>query len=453
MRRNSALLIITAAAALVAAGLAIRARRPAELPAPAPPPGPAPASALALGRATVAVYEEGAPRADRWVVFHDHDGRVIARARSGRDGKASGEVPPGGMITVAQAESPRHLVTFVDVQPGDTIVIGEKDEEETVAKSVGAARVRLAAAHPGAARHVVDLGVGPTDIAPGTPITLTLLDRFIHDGKRFAVLGEALDGAGEPLAYAFAWGAWDDAKTKARGTADVTLGAWSKDFRTFEVALTDPPEGATSARGTLSIHAKDEDRFDRHARQTALPGTLSFPVPPPLGSEASIRLEIPYGDAPDRFMLLQREESLATKTAIDLRALLVPRISAAKAEPTDARARPRLSWTLHGDAARAREMDALLVRASWPATRENVWTVVLPPATTAPIRLPELPGELASFAPDGSPIAVAAALVEASFYDGYADVRRKGIMLLHEPPEDEKGRTLLRWSATGDLEL
>lgn len=446
MRRNSVLLIITAAV-LVTAGLAIRARRPAEPPAPAAPPAPP------LGRVTVAVYEEGAPRADRWVVFHDREGNVLARAKSGRDGKASGEVPAGGMITVAQAESPRHLVTFVDVQPGDAIVIGEKDEEETVAKSVGAARVRLASAHPGAARHVVDLGVGPTDVAPGAPVTLTLLDRFIHDGKRFAVLGEALDGAGEPLAFAFTWGAWDDAKTKTHGTADVTLGPWSKDYRTFDVALTDPPEGATSARGTLSIFAKDEDRFDRNPRQTALPGTLSFPVPPPLGSEASIRIEIPYGAAPDRFVLLQREESLATKTVIDLREVFVPRISAAKAEPTDARARPRLSWTVLGDATRARAMDALLVRASWPPTRENVWTVVLPPGTTAPIRLPELPRELAAFAPDGSPIGVAAALVEASFYDGYADVRRKGIMLLHEPPEDEKGRTLLRFSVTGDLEL
>lgn len=451
MRRNS-VLVITSLAVLFAGAIVVRATRPRSAdPAPvAPPPPP---SAAPLGRVVVGVYDEGAPLAGRWVVFHDREGRVLSRAKSAADGKVTGEVPAGGMVTVAHGESIHHLVSVVDVQPNDELVIGEKDEEETVAHSVGTVSVRLPGKHPGAARYVVSLGVGPTNIEPGKPITLSVLDRFIVDGTRLRVLAEALDEAGNPIAFSFAWAAWDENKTKTHGNSDVTLGPWSTAFRTFDVALTHPPAGATSARGLLSIFSKDEDRFDQSPRRTDLPGTLSFPVAPPLGSEAQLRLEVATGSSSERLFLLRRDESLAPKTTLDLGELLAPRIEAARVEPTEARARPALRWKIDGDPQRVSAMDALIVRAAWPSTREHVWTVVMPPTASAPFRLPELPPELATWAPDDRPMTIAAALVEASFYDGYAGVRRKGIMLLHEPPEDEAGSTLLRWSVTGDLEF
>jgi hypothetical protein len=438
--------MIAVAAAVCGAGLL--ARGAFRSTAPKAPPAP-------VGPVTVGVYDEGAPLANRWVVFHDGSGSVLSRTMSGRDGRASGAVPAGGAVTVAHGESLRHLVTFLDVEPGDEITIGEKDEEETVAEVVGQVQVRIPGPLPGAGRYVVSLGVGDTAVVPGQPVTLSVLRRFLGPDGKFRVLAEALADDGAPLAYAFEWATWDDAKTKANGTVEASLRAWRRDWRTFDLAVTGAPPGARTVEGKLSIFSKDEDRFDRSPRRAELDGgaaSLGFPVPPPLGAEAQTRLEVAFGDAPDRLVLLRRDESLASTTRLDLGTALLPRVSAAALESTDSPARPAIRFTTAGAGSTA--ADAVVVRASWPATREHVWTVVMPPPrdrAAVRVQLPALPPELASWQPDGRPATVGAAVVEASFYEGYADVKKKGILLVTEPPEDERGHSLLRYAVTGDL--
>jgi hypothetical protein len=452
--------ILAAAAVVVAAGafLVIRSRSRTTAPplpassASATIPPSAGARLGPKGRVSVGVFDEGQPLPDRTVVFQDSEGNVVGVARSDRDGKAAGELGADGMVTVALGTSLQHMVTIAGVQPGDELVVGEPVDEESVASVAGSSKVRLPGPYPGAARYTVSLGVGATEtIDPATPVPLPVFNRFLVGGKKFKALAEALDAESEPLAFAFTWGAWDDSKTKAHGEADVRLRPWSTQWRVFELALTNAPADITSVEAKLTIFSKDEDRFERKPRRTELHGaaTLRFPVPPPLGTEARYTLDLAYGASTDKAALVVREEAMRTKSTVDLGARLLPRVSEARSESTDVRARPLVRWRVAGDASAA---DASIVRVAWPATREHVWTVVLPPTAPTRFRLPSLPSELDAWAPDLRPMTAAAALVEASFYADFAEVKRKGLQLLAEPPEDAEGGVKLRYSATGGLE-
>jgi len=93
--------------------------------------------------------------------------------------------------------------------------------------------------------------------------------------------------------------------------------------------------------------------------------------------------------------------------------------------------------------------DATIVQLAWPETHEHVWTIVGPPTRETRLELPELPDALREWRPDARPIVVAAGLFDASSYAGYDDVRRKGIALFAESPEDDEA--VLRTSTTGKL--
>jgi hypothetical protein len=399
---------------------------------------------------TVVVQDLGLPVPERWVVFHDHDGNVLARARSDHDGKARAAIPAGGMVTIARDDGVQHLTTFLDVQPGDALVVDESSEEEGTPRVVGAARIKLPGRYPGARIHVVSMGVGKTIVDPALSSTPPVLERFLVEGRRFRVLAEAVGDANEPLAYAFAWVEWDAEKTAVHATVDVELDAWRTDWRTFTLVPGPLPEEATEVRGRLAVLGREEDRFESPPRQRAVAdggvGALTFPVPPPLGAAVEYRIEasLGAGAARRRRVLVGRTDALPEASTLDLRA--GAQIASAAVDRASPPARPALRWAVTGDGARA---DALLLRATWG--RRHEWTVAMPFGTHSPVRLPELPPELADWAPGAEPVTVAAAVIDASFYDGYADVRRKGIRLVRHPPVAERSATLLRASVTGDL--
>jgi hypothetical protein len=276
-------------------------------------------------------------------------------------------------------------------------------------------------------------------------VRMPVLDRFLFDG-RFRVLGEAHDDRGAPLAYAFAW---HPLERVDGGLPEVSaaLGPWRTDFTEVRRALANPPAGLTHATGHLAVALGKHQRIQRPRREAPIaPETsLRFAVPPELVHSAEVRLELAYGTSGERAVWRNRAKELAVDERIDLGAALPPRISAALAEDGEAGRRTvRLSF---GGEPRG---DLALVRLAWPRTREHVWTVVAPP-TTSTVRLPALPPELEAWRPDDRPVSVAAALVEASFYDGYADVRRKGVELLFDPRGDDGVRVTA--SVTGELPL
>ena len=418
---------------------------PAPAPAAAPPPSPAPAGRS--GRASVAIYEDGRPLADRWVVFHDPDGNVAATLRSGPDGKASSDVRAGGMVTVAYGASIHQLVTVVGVQPGDEVLIGERDDDEGQAgNTVAMARIKLPSAHPSAARYGVSMGVGTTDVADvAVPLRMPILRRFLVDQRRFPVLGLAFDGAGEATAFTFALATIGE---KDGGEAEVHLPAWSTDWREHRILLAHAPIGLTTIKGELAI-VSGEDRFDRGVQEAAIgpdETTLRFRVPRPLGVTAVHRLALAYGTSRDKALLARRSKVMPPEVRLDLREALLPRVSGATVDRARDLGRPLVRWATSGGGAKA---DAAVMQLAWPETREHVWTIIAPPTTPPGFEVPALPAVLAAWRPDARPLGAAVALIEASEYAGYDDVRKKGIHLVAEPPEDDDATVTI--SVTGDL--
>jgi hypothetical protein len=399
-----------------------------------------------LGRAVVSVYDDGRPLADRWVVFQDSEGKVTSSTRSGADGKASGEVHAGSMVTVAFGTSVQHLVTILAVKPGDEIVIGEREDEGGSGNTVAPAKVLLPGPLASAARYAVSLGVGTTEVADVTrPLPMPILRRFLVDEGKFRVLGLALDASGEALAFAFDWGTLG---ATDGGDAEVRLPAWSTDWREQRIILSNPPAGLTKAAAELAIVVGEHAQFERGRREATVQGetSLRFSVPRPLGTDTLYRLELTYGTSGDKALHSRRAKSLPDDVRLDLRVALLPRISAAVVETTRDRSRPVAHWTVAGDVGSA---DATIVQLAWPDTREHVWTIVGPATQRPDLEVPELPEALRAWRPDGRPIRGAVGLFDVSGYAGYDDVRQKGIQPFNEPPEDDE--TVLRTSTTGAL--
>jgi hypothetical protein len=391
--------------------------------------------------AEVSVYDDGTPYADRWVVFHDADGSVRSSGKSDALGKISGSVSEGGMVTVAYGSSIRRLVTVVGVKPSDSILIGEKEDEGKGGDSLFRANVTLPGPRAEASRYMVSLGVAESEAPdPARSMTMSVLERFVKDG-RFAVLAEALDRGGEPIAHAFTWAAAADS-----GDVAVTLPPWSTDVRTFEALLVNAPTGVRSVRGDLGIVTASSNRFARPSRSAGVSAetSLRFLVPAPLGNDAALRIEATW-DGDDKAGIARRRH-LEPSMKTDLNAELLPRITNARVTATSDVARPDVTWS----AASVAGADVLVLRLKWPRTGEHEWTILLPPSARAPFRLPALPNVLASWRPDARPISAAAGLVDSSEYDGYDEVRSKGIDVAAEGLEDDEEGSL-RWSTTGDL--
>lgn len=396
------------------------------------------------GRVVVSVYDDGRPLADRWVVFQDADGRVVSSVRSGADGKASAELPAGSMVTVVYGTSVQHLITILAVEPGDDVVVGENEDEGGSGSTVAPAKIMLPGSYPAAARYGVSLGVGSTEVVEvGKALAMPVLRRFVVDQK-FRVLGLAFDARGEALAFSFDWGMLG---AKDGGEAEVRLPSWSTDWREQRIVLANPPHGLTQAVGDFAIIVGEHARFERGRSEASVQGdtSLRFSVPRPLGADAAYQVALTFGSSGDRAVLARRAKSMPPEVRLDLRAALLPRIAAARAEP-GAAGRPVVKWTVGGDATSA---DAMIVQLAWPETREHVWTIVGPPTRETRLELPELPDTLREWRPDARPMVVAAGLFDASSYAGYGDVRRKGIALFAESPEDDEA--VLRTSTTGKL--
>lgn len=411
-------------------------------------PSPAPsASAPGVERptteATVALFDDGAPMAGRAVVFQGADGRVLATARSGADGKATGPMPSGGMITVAYGTSLRQLVTIAGVEPNDVTLVGEdENDEEAPGVTSAIASVHLPGAQRGAARYGIDLGVGATGLVDaGAPLRLPVMRRYLDPDGRFEVLGLAYDADGGAIAYSERRVTAADA-----GDTEVTLAPWRSDWREQRIELTHP-EGYATVKADLALH-RGEARFDHRlsAPVTGPVTSLAFAVAPGLGTTATYRVEAMAG-APSsgRLVLVRRAAAMPTTVRLDLAE--GPRVAAPELATSVDRARPVLGWKTEGDAASAH---ALVLQLSWPETKEHVWTVLAPPGTRPGFRFPALPDELADWRPDARTPRPAVALASASAYGGYPDVKKKWIHLLGELPEEDG---TIRLSVAGDLDF
>ncbi len=442
---------VAAAAALLLVGISfemLRGRRhapseaqppkaptafPVEAAVPRPPP---------TGSARVRVYDDGAPFPGRTVVFHDRGGLLLASGKTADDGSVSAGIDPGASVTVAYGTSVKHLYSVFGLVPGDEIVIGELEDEGEGGDTVATANLKLPDLRRGAVRHTLTLGVGATEASAGREIPMPVLERFVSKDKRFRVLGEAFDDAGEPVAYTFA-----NAKLGDGGVVPIALPAWSTDWRYLTITLANTPEAVKTVSGDVQVAVGEHQQFERRPKvaHPPLETTLRFAVPPPLARDIAYRVKASYEGDVDAAIYARRAATFKSEVRVDFREAL-PRVSGAIAERTPSGS-VRVRFRVDGDPSRA---DATVVRLAWPTTREHVWTILAPPGITT-LDLPRLPPELADWQPGNETISAAVGIFDASAYDGYDVVRRKGIPTALEPPEEPEGDLVFRAATTGDL--
>jgi hypothetical protein len=382
------------------------------------------------------------------VVFHDASGRVRSTSETGADGKACGSVTSGDMVTVAYGGPSFELVTVTDVRPGEEVVVGER-EGDSPTPVVGIVAPRLAGPHDGATDYALSIGVGQTTVRRvAERPTLQVLSDYVHEGT-FALLAEALDASGKPLAYAVARAA----TPKALVPVPLVLPAWSRDWQHVEVALTGTPTWATELAVELELPGDPGQLLKRAAHvHVAGPGesVVRFDVPKGIGRSAVVTVTASPPESRDgehvQSLWQQRFDGVPPRVAIDL-ARLLPPVTAARVESTVDPARPRVSWSA-SDNIRDTDLSAVVVR--WPEASAHRWTLVGPPQGNGPWQLPELPDALAQWRPDGSPMTAAVGWIDASEVDGYTDVLRRGLQWASDRPSRPN---TLRMSMSGELSL
>lgn len=421
--------------------------------------GPAPVDAapapLAGPPVTVSVFDDGSPAVGREVVFHDARGEARAQATTDAAGRATGLVGPGGAVTVVVGTSTRALVTVLGVSPGEALVVGEPEDEGGLGETLCTARVAVPPGPAGAARRTVSLGVGATEVS-GADVPMAVLRRYVVDGAFFAI-AEAEDARGGSLGYAHARvrACADAGDAGAAIAIRAALGPWRRDVERFEATVeglapasapnaNDAPDAPETTEATLALLPPGDGRFERGTRRGERgPLRATFEAPAPLGRSGELDVARVRGDA--RTLVRTRRRVLPADLRFGADAFL-PLVVAAAVEGEGPR--PTVTYAL--EAAPPPDADATVVRLAWPATREHVWTIVAPPDTArGRLTVPALPDALAAERPGGVAPTVAVAVVAASFVDGFADAKRRGLFAFEDPPRDAD--VTLRASTRGEI--
>lgn len=397
------------------------------------------------GKATVVVFDDGNPVRNLVVFFSDESGSLLASSSTGKDGSASGPMPPRGMITVAKTTSPRHLYTVTGVMPGDRVVVGEEEDEGGAAHVACRTAITIPSAYPKAARHVVSVGVNDSEVGdPTSPVVVAALKRFVVDGKVRAI-ARALDAEGKVLAFSQTF--VEGCTSTDAGAIKVKLPEWSTDLRTFSIDASGTEKGTLEAKLTLIPAGSDGFAFTTREAPIGAATKLELIAPRPLGTRGRTKLEVKYEDGPDRASLDERRENIPEQTKVTLSERLLPRVREATIDG-QATPRPGVRWKSTAPLSSA---DAIVARLAWPESREAIWTIVAPPDSPPRLVVPALPEELASWRPGSHTIAPAVGAIETSFWNGYADVKKHGLESIEDPPKGDP--IVIRTSVTGQLDF
>lgn len=393
----------------------------------APPPA---GSQAPTGAVTVHAYEEGIDASGRIAVFQTAAGLPVVTLVTGSDGRATNPITAGDMVTVANVGAPIFdLTTFVDVEPGDELTIGELAREDG-GGDIGVVPVSLSAVAPGASLTEVGLGQSYVEYRDGAS-TLHLGEEQIDGDGRFQVLGVARDAAGAPLAFTVA-----GASATAAGDG-VALPEWRTDWDLVSFALSGLPATARVEVAVTPIQGA-AGRFAGWSAAPPDPARFAVQVPRGLGDQLEVDLDVIDGAGVRVF--LERGPARSA-VSLDAGASLLPVVSGVAVDSAVDPVRPTVSWQIAGDPSPA---DLVLVRLTWGA--EHRWTVILPADHAPSFQLPELPVELAGWGP-GEPLEVAVGLIDLSTLDGYRASVRRGADELEEL--EDAGS--FRMSASGDL--
>jgi hypothetical protein len=384
---------------------------------------------------TVVVTNALGPESGVTVVFQDATGAPILTPQTT---DASGTVvetmaATGDQVTVVMGTAVRYyLFTVQGIALGDTIAV--YDPTADAALSTGEVSVDSwpDAAPPGAANYQAAIGrCGGGNSAPPIAVYMT---NGCEVAAHYPVLLTASDVNGTPVGYDWQKGnaiAPDDA-----GISHVTVSnPWSTTSDTLTVSGSGVPAFLYGDDTTIALTSVTTGVPTQSSSEfgPVTDAGVSWPFTVPAGYADSIQAEanvssfdINFGVAISAVATRGAPPADSGTTSIDMSPLL-PTFNAASVDvtSTDAgAAQPLVNWSLI-DAGSVAAADGVLVTLLWSGgSSPGVWTLVAPPTATS-VQTPALPPS-APYAPSSSafwPTVPAVAIVQASFFGGYAGLR------------------------------
>jgi len=380
-------------------------------------------------------YEEGLPAVGRNVLFHDARGNVIAQKRTEEDGAAPFAITSDGAITLMMGGPTYSMVSYYGLHTGDRPAGGESEKEQEHGE-LGMLHVSLPKAPTGVKTIGATLGRGITSPSSGNSVELQLVPDFISHG-RYSVLALAMDGD-DPKAYAFL------ERPESQPSGAIVFDAWRTDWQTVPYRIEGLDGRAGKLKAEWRARTAEAARFEMGDTHHTLRGESvvsgEFRVPRGIHADVEwdIELESPSG------IVGEMGESKGTEQAtVPFGRRALPPVSELALRATEDPKRPILSFAFE----RPVQADFVQLRVVWGEGDSHVWDIVMPPAQSGSIRLPEIPNELGSWAPNGN-MKIGVGAFEASYIDGYSALVARGIEEIEESEAEQKN---IRYSVRGAL--
>lgn len=336
--------------------------------------------AQTVGDATFELKLGGVATAGKAVVFSNPDGTLAKEATTDAGGLATATIMTGAMVTVAVDSNT--LVSIGGVKPGDHIILKNPPPFDTT--PAGIVSFGAASEATNKAYYRADLGADNyTTVQTMTSGTrqLNLTRGNLDANGKLSLAAAVYDAADRVIAYTFLTNV-----TPTLGqTTTVTLPAYMTDVVNMTVMLSGAPSDATK----LSVDSANEQAgalyvpssFGGLDSATVSNGAATVTVPY-LGSFGDFVQTTAYVTFPtttDVFTFTRRQPRPAGAYTLTASSM-PPRIGMAAVDASTL-TRPKLTWTLTGNAASG---DAIATRLSWHngANVQFVWHAYLPPDAT-----------------------------------------------------------------------
>lgn len=334
------------------------------------------------------------------VVFSNPDGTVASYRITDANGQASATLAAGSMVTLASKNGTTYNLTSVgDVHPGDQIVFSGLGPQQ-VFTNAGTVTVNFPGSQSGADLYTVNDGcnsLSATD--PSQPHSLPISNHCLNN-NHYDLLAQALKlGPGGTIGTALATSMLLGQSFSANQA--VSLPAWSTNFQTTTVNVSDFPTGVASVQGQSNFML-DGNQFQVFYSPTlTTAGAYEARIPPGVTPQA---VE-PFADVTFKSsgsghggtgQAYHNVGGFPSQVSIDLGTELPRTATDGVLDLSDA-TRPRLSWTVSGTDT-VTDLTVVQVSCSDGGVR-HAWQLVTKPQENGPVQLPAMPPSLASFAP------------------------------------------------------
>ncbi|MDX2086568.1 MAG: hypothetical protein SFX73_01905 [Kofleriaceae bacterium] len=372
----------------------------------------------------VEVTHGGTPVTAVPVLVHDTSGAFVAQAVTDDAGKASVDVPAGGMVSVVYTapDDDIYPATIVGVLPGETLRFAVPPEDKTPT-IVGNLTLSIPSFTGPAVHFMTHTGAGVSASGVSSSLSIPLYVRDPEVAGDLTLLSLLRDTNLNTLAWSILPGV-------SKSATAVTLPAWDTTLANVTFSLTNAPADTSGAFVDASLLVDDVWRGVGHSSVEASAGDIQITTPIPATEHA---IEIYAGliveavGAVERRLYFHQVRGASQGTIMtDLATAPLPLVTS-MALDVAASAGPTLSWSFDTTVP---NVDAILIDVTrHRGSRMVDWYIIMPPDHAGAFTLPTLPEALAEIMPvESDDIYSAVMLIDVDEISSPAAYRADGLM-------------------------